>query len=581
MNQKKKNLFFQYIQKKWDNFASLPSHILRNRADQGILLFLFLFFCAYLLVFSRLFYFGLKHKDYNDQQFISQKEEDSRPDIIDRNGQLLAKDIRLYSLYAEPKNILDAKEATELLLTVFPYLDKKNLYQKLTKKSSFVWLQREITPIEKNKIIGLGIPGLNFLPETKRFYPQNFLASHILGYVNIDNQGLAGIEKYIDQEWLKALKDAGLNKKNMLKPLQLSIDIRIQSVMRDVVEDALNKYQAPSGGAVLLDIRSGEIIGMVSLPDFNSNNPIDALKSDRLNRITGAAYEMGSTIKGITTAMALASKKFTLDSFVDATKPLKVGKNMFIHDYYGKKRELHIWEVFLYSSNIGSAQEVLGTGVDFHREFLKKVGLLDRMKIELPEVATPVLPNPWSLVNSLTISFGHGFTTTPLQLSSAMAGILNKGMMIHPTFLKQDENYKNTNSTRLVSEEISEEMRYLFRLNGIIGSGRHAQVLGYRVGGKTGTAEKVENGKYVKKKNFNSFLAAFPMDNPQYILCTIIDSPQAEEGTHITTSAMNAAPMAQKIIEKSAVFLKIQTDFTKENDFDVQKYIKFHNKSKI
>ncbi|WP_442895302.1 peptidoglycan D,D-transpeptidase FtsI family protein [Bartonella sp. CB175] len=487
-----------------------------------------------------------------------------RPDIIDRNGRLLATDIKTYSLFAEPRRIIDVDETIELLSTVLPNLNWQETYKRLKRKSGFSWIQRGLTPMQRTKIMALGIPGIGFRTEVRRFYPSGSVTSHILGMVNVDNQGIAGMEKYIDDAGLSVLRVAGLATESSLKPIQLSLDIRIQTIMHDELTKAMKRYKAIAAGAVILNIHTGEVLAMASIPDFNPGNPVDALKSDRLNRMTAGTFEMGSIIKSFTTAMALDSDIFHLNSLIDASHPLQASQNYFIHDFHGKNRPLKLWEVFIYSSNIGSAKEALEIGVDGHRDFLKRLGLLDRMTTELPEVAHPIAPRHWHDIHSMTISFGHGMATTPLQTAVGAAALMNGGQLIAPTFLKRTRTQALKYAKSVLSAKTSQDMRYLYKLNSDIGSGRNAKVEGYRVGGKTGTAEKVKNGKYSKTKNFNSFLAAFPIDNPSYVVLTIIDEPQPEDGKKSATAAMNAGPVLANIIRRSASFLGIKPDFKKE-----------------
>ncbi len=488
----------------------------------------------------------------------------SRPDIIDRNGRLLATDIKTYSLFAEPRRIIDVDETIELLSTVLPNLNWQETYKRLKRKSNFSWIQRGLTPTQKSQIMALGIPGIGFRTEVRRFYPSGSVSSHILGMVNIDNQGIAGMEKYIDDAGLSVLRASGLAIESSLKPIQLALDVRVQTVVHDELTQAMKRYKAIAAGAVILNIHTGEVLAMASIPDFNPRNPVDALKSDRLNRITAGVFEMGSIIKSFTTAMALDSNIFRLNSVIDASQPLQASRRYFIRDFHGKNRPLALWEVFIYSSNIGSAKEALAIGVDKHRNFLKRLGLLDRIVTELPEVAHPVEPRQWHDIHSMTISFGHGMATTPLQTAVGAAALMNGGWLIAPTFLKREKVQALQHAKSVLHPETSRDMRYLYKLNSSIGSGRNAKVEGYRVGGKTGTAEKVENGKYSKTKNFNSFLAAFPIDDPSYVVLTIIDEPQPEDGKKTATAAMNAGPVLANIIRRSASFLGVKPDFKKE-----------------
>ncbi|MBX4335057.1 peptidoglycan D,D-transpeptidase FtsI family protein [Bartonella raoultii] len=542
------------------NFPVRHSYSSRPR----LLFSLFCFFILYGVMGACLISYGLKGGQIEEAKGPSILPLTARPDIIDRHGRLLATDIKTYSLFAEPRRIIDVDETIELLSTVLPDLNWQETYQRLKRKSNFSWIQRGLTPTQKAQIMALGIPGIGFRTEIRRFYPDGCITSHILGMVNVDNQGIAGMEKYIDDTGLSALRSVGLATESSLKPVQLSIDVRIQAIVHDELMQAMKRYKAIAAGAVILNIHTGEVVAMASVPDFDPENPVDALKSDRLNRMTAGAFEMGSIIKSFTTAMALDSGMFHLNSVIDASKPLHASRGYTIHDFHGKNRPLTLWEVFIYSSNIGSAKEALEVGVDKHRDFLKKLGLLDRLTIELPEVAHPIVPSHWKDIHSMTISFGHGMATTPLQTAVATAALMNGGWLITPTFLKRTREQTFKHMKKVLQAKTSQTMRYLYKLNSDIGSGRHAKVEGYRVGGKTGTAEKVENGKYSKTKNFNSFLAAFPIDDPSYVVLTIIDEPKPEEGYKSTTAAWNAGPMLANIIRRSASFLGIKPDFEKE-----------------
>ncbi|MEL6088646.1 peptidoglycan D,D-transpeptidase FtsI family protein [Bartonella schoenbuchensis] len=542
------------------DFPIYHSYFNRSRLIFSLLCFLIL----YGIMAKCLISYGLQGGQIEEAKGPGALQLAARPDIIDRNGRLLATDIETYSLFAEPHRIIDIDETIELISTVLPQLNWQETYKHLKRKSRFSWIQRGLTPTQKAQIMALGIPGIGFRTEVRRFYPGGPIASHILGMVNVDNQGIAGIEKYIDDTGLSVLRDAGLATEALLKPVQLSIDIRVQAIVRDELMKGMKRYKALAAGAVILNIHTGEVVAMVSVPDFDPGNPVDALRGDRLNRMTAGTFEMGSIIKSFTTAMALDSEVFHLNSIIDASKPIQVSHNRFIRDFHGKNRLLTLWEVFVYSSNIGSAQEALEIGIDGHRDFLKRLGLLDRMTIELPEVANPVLPRRWRDIDSMTISFGHGMATTPLQTAVGAAALMNGGWLIEPTFLKRTKAQVLQHAKQVLHPRTSQDMRYLYQLNSTIGSGRNARVEGYRIGGKTGTAEKVENGKYSKMKNFNSFLAAFPMDNPSYVVLTIVDEPQPEEGKRSAVAAMNAAPMLANIIRRSASFLGVKSDFKKE-----------------
>ncbi len=484
----------------------------------------------------------------------------SRPDLLDRNGQVLATDIRTVSLYAKPHKITDPDEVIERLATVLPELDVRTVYRKLTSKSQFQWLRRQLTPRQQNDILALGIPGVGFRPEKRRFYPGGPTASHIVGHVNIDNKGIAGMEKYVDGQGLADLASVGLTIEQQLEPINLSVDLRVQHIVRDELAAAMQRYRAIAAGAVVLNAKTGEVVAMSSLPDYDPNIAGQALEKDRLNRMSAGTYEMGSTFKAFTTAMALDSGLVTLNSSFDATKPLRIAGHT-INDFHGKRRVLTVPEIFIYSSNIGTAKMANVVGIEGQKEFLTRVGLLTRMQTELPEVTRPSQPKVWKKINSITISFGHGVATTPLQTAVAAAAMLNGGYLIPPTFIPRSEEEALQAGKRVIKTQTSDAMRYLMRLNVEKGSGRRAEVPGFRIGGKTGTAEKVVNGRYSSSVRFNAFLSAFPIEDPQYVVLVIIDEPKPAEGQHSATAGLNAAPTVKAIIRRSAALLGVRPSF--------------------
>ncbi|KQT51053.1 cell division protein [Aureimonas sp. Leaf454] len=484
----------------------------------------------------------------------------ARPDLVDRNGEVLATDIKTASLFAEPRRIIDADEATEALLTVLPDLDAKSLHTRLGGDAGFVWLKRQLTPRQQQQVFALGLPGIGFRTEKRRFYPGGATASHVVGLVNIDNQGIAGMEKYVDDEGFRDVQSLGLATGKDLEPVKLSIDLRVQHIVRDEIAAAMKRYDAIAAGGVIMDVETGEILAMASMPDYDPNEPKDALKKENLNRMSAGTFEMGSTFKTFTTAMALDSGLVKITDSFDASRPIRIG-GFTISDFHGKHRVLTVPEIFEYSSNIGTAKEADVVGIEGHKAFLTKMGLLTRLKTELPETATPTQPKVWKKLNSITISFGHGVSTTPLQTAAAAAALVNGGRMIPPTFLPRSKEEADAIAVQVVRKQTSDEIRYLFDLNGRKGSGKSAQVPGYRVGGKTGTAEKVVAGRYSANKRFNAYLAAFPIDKPRYVVLVVLDEPKAEEGKSGATAGLNAAPTVGAIIRRSAALLKVKPQF--------------------
>jgi cell division protein FtsI (penicillin-binding protein 3) len=487
----------------------------------------------------------------------------ARPNIVDRNGDVLATDIRTVSVFAEPRKILDKDEATELLTAVLPDLDAKDLRDKLGTKKGFVWVKREITPRQQAEVHRLGIPGVGFVPENKRVYPNGTAAAHVLGFANVDNVGIAGIEKYIDSQGLQDLNGAGLaTEASDLKPMTLSIDLRVQHALRDELSKGIERYKAIAAAGAIMDVNTGEMIALVSLPDFDPGNPVDALEKDRINRMSVGVYEMGSTFKALTIAMALDSGKANINSsYSTAGGMMRFGRQV-IKEYHGTGRTLTVPEVFLHSSNMGSIKMALSVGVEGHKAFLRKMMQLDRMTTELPESAAPIVPGRWGEINTATIAFGHGLAVAPLQAMAAVAALVNGGTLITPTFLKRSEEEAKKTGIRVIKPETSEAMRYIMRLNGEKGSARKADVAGYFVGGKTGTAEKVINGRYAKNKNFTTFTAIAPSDKPKYLFLAIYDEPKgyAESGGY-STAAWNAGITTGKVIERTAPILGLPPRF--------------------
>ena len=482
----------------------------------------------------------------------------ARPDILDRNGEVLATDVRVPSLYAEPRRLIDVDEAVELLTADLPDLDANELRERLSSKRGFVWLKRDITPEQQREIYRQGLPGIGFLNENKRDYPNGPEVSHLIGHVNIDNHGTAGMERWLDSHGLAALHMAGLATDRLQTPVQLAVDLRVQHALRDELVAARVKFKALAAAGAVLNVRTGEVVAMVSEPDYDPNNPREALDPTRINRLTTGVYEMGSTFKAFTIAMALDSGKFTLKSVVDAHGPMRVGR-FLIHDFEPQNRMLTIPEVFTYSSNIGAARTALAMGVDAHKAFLKKMGQLDRLRTELPESAEPIVPKHWGQLNTITIAFGHGLSVAPLQALMGVAALMNGGLLIPPTFLRRTEEEARALGKQVIKPRTSEMMRYLMRLNVEKGTARKADVPGYYIGGKTGTADKVINGRYSKTSVLTDFMAVLPADQPRYLLLIMLDDPKALPETHgFKTSGWNAVPVGGAVIARIAPLLGIE-----------------------
>jgi cell division protein FtsI (penicillin-binding protein 3) len=492
----------------------------------------------------------------------------SRPAILDRNGLEMAVDIRVPSLYAEPRRIIDVDDAVEKLRIVLPDLDAKWLRTKLSGDKGFVWIKRELTPEIEDRIYQLGIPGLDFLTESKRFYPGGPEASHILGSVNVDNQGIGGVEQYVDTSGLAQLQSVGLASGQALAPVQLSIDMRVQHVMREQLEDALTRYHAKAAAAVMIEIKTGEVVGLVSLPDFDPNDPSSMVAPYngeprmRFNRITAGKYELGSTFKTVTIAGALDSGAVKLTDRFDARFGVRFGR-FTITDFHGQNRILSVPEVYKYSSNVGAIHIMQQWGKDNYRAFMTKIGFDSPLPIELPEKTNSYIPKKWADVTAATAAFGHGISITPLHMAAAMAAFVNNGVYEPPTLYPRTPDQVTADGKRVISPATSLEIRELMRLNALEGSGSvmEAYARGYRVGGKTGTAEKIVGRHYSPNLNFNVFASAFPMDAPKYAMVLIVDEPHREGPTTGDTAGWNAGKTTGRIVAGVAPMLGIAPNF--------------------
>ena len=519
------------------------------------------FAAVYAIIGGRLVMYATIGDSHGTRRTASQDAiATARPDIVDRNGEVLATDVKAPSLFAEPRRIIDKDEAIELLTGTLPDLDTGEVRDRVLSKKGFVWLKREITPSQQQEIHRLGIPGIGFLRENKRVYPTGSEVAHVIGLVNIDNQGIAGMEKWLDTNGLADLHRAGFATDRQQQPVELSIDLRVEHALRDELLKAKDKFHAKAASGIVSNVRTGEIVAMVSLPDFDPNNPKEAHDPDRINRLTTGVYEMGSTFKAFTLAMALDAGK-DLNSMWDARGPLHYGK-FTIHDDEPKGRFISMKEVFTFSSNVGAARIALGQGVEAHKAFLRKMGQMDRLRTELPESAAPLVPKHWGELNTVTIAFGHGIAVAPLQAVMGIDALVNGGHLIPPTFLKRSEQDAMAIAKQVIKPETSEKMRFLMRLNAEVGTARKADVKGYYIGGKTGTAEKVINGRYAKKKVLTAFTAILPADNPKYQLLIMLDEPQSLKETYgFITSGWNAVPTGGAVIARIAPLLGIEPRF--------------------
>jgi cell division protein FtsI (penicillin-binding protein 3) len=474
----------------------------------------------------------------------------ARPDIVDRNGRLLASDVEAYSLFADPARVLDRDEVVEKLASVFPDLDGNAVRKDLSDRSRrFVWIRRGLSPGKAQQVHNLGLPGLDFRRELRRAYPGGTLAGHVLGSVNIDNRGVAGIERYVDESiGVDAVQSATLTER---APVRLSLDLGVQHAVESELADAMRRFEAKGAAGLVLDANSGEVLASASFPEVDPARPTTSLETTRADKIAGGTFELGSVFKTVTLAMALEGGYAKLDTILDVRQPLEAGR-FTIRDLHPVGRPLSVAEVFVHSSNVGAAMLATRAGPQKMQAFLQQLGLLTPMQTEEGPIAVPQPPARWGQVETMTISYGHGLAVSPLQFAVAASALLNGGIKVSPTFLKRAPDL-NQAKVPLVSASTSERMRDLMRLNVTdpAGTGKRAAVPGYAIGGKTGTAEIPGPGGYREKAVISSFLAAFPIDKPKYLVFVLLFEPKP---THAAggevLAALNAAPTAGRIIAR-------------------------------
>ena len=476
---------------------------------------------------------------------------DKRGKIIDRDGNILATTISTYSLFADTTKIRDPKTSTKKLIKILDDLDKEKTERLLSSGRKFVWIKRKISPNIASKINLLGVPGLDFRIEPLRYYPLGSLTSHVVGHVNIDQLGQSGIEGYFNSQ-LSSGND-----------VTTSFDMRVQHVVREELAKGANLYKAKKAVGIVLDINSGEVISMVSLPDFNPNKKIDPDAQSYVNNATLSSFEMGSTFKAFTIAAALDSKTANFGSIYNVSSPLRLGKKL-IRDTYKYKNNLSLSEVFSRSSNIGSSLIALDLGFESQKKYLKRFGLLDDPELEIYEISSPLAPKKWGELESVTISYGYGIAVTPIQIITSVSALVNGGVLNTPTVIKIDNRNDRSpvKKQRVILQDTSEAMKILFRLVVEEGTGSNAKVPGYQVGGKTGTANKLDphTGKYDHNKRVSSFIAAFPIMNPLYSILVLYDEPKPVDGDpKHATGGWTAAPIVANIIGRISPILGVST----------------------
>jgi len=464
-----------------------------------------------------------------------------RADIIDRHGVLLATSLKTASLYADSKKILSPAETAKGLIKIFPQLTYGDTLKKLQSGKRFIWVKRNLTPKEQGSVLDLGEPGLVFDYDYHRLYPQGNLVSHMVGYSDIDGNGLAGIERSFNALLVKS-ED----------PIRLSIDVRLQHILRREIKRAIADFTAIAGAGVIIDVNTGEILAATSLPDFDPNRvTANPTAPEMFNRVTLGVYEPGSVFKIFTTAALIESKHPSFLKKYDAVNPIREGR-FTIKDFHPEKRPLTIPEIFMVSSNIGTAHMAQEIGTEEFKKSLTDFGLMKRSEFEIDEIGKPIIPSPWRDINTLTASYGHGIAVTPLQLISGVATVINGGLKIKPSLVMEDKNNqgnKDKSELRVISKETSLKMRQLMRLVVSQGTAKKADIDGYNIGGKTGTAQKNIHGRYIADKRMALFVGAFPMNNPKYAVLVMVDEPKPNKSSFgYATAGWVAVPAVGRII---------------------------------
>jgi cell division protein FtsI (penicillin-binding protein 3) len=479
-----------------------------------------------------------------------------RQSIRDRNGTLLASSVATRSLYARPHEVAQPEAVVATLKNAIPDLDATLVLRRLKSNAKYVQIKRHLTPAEQEKVLWSGIAGIYFYDDYYRIYPQGRLFSHLLGYTDADSNGIAGVEKYFNHP---------LSQDDAVKPLTLSLDVRMQGAFHDILQASMQEYRALAVTGAIFHIPTGEARAMVSLPDFDPNRPMEATADARRNRLSANQYELGSTFKTLSLAMAMEYGGVTIHDGFDASHPISF-RGTRINDFHAKNRWLTVPEIMIYSSNIGTVKMANVVGADIQRKFLNDLGMFKRVGIELNEYAVPRTAPVWKPVESATISYGHGIQVTPLHLIRGMITVTGGGKLHDLTLLEGQKKVGDA----LISSDVSHQVNRLMRAVVQHGTAKQADVPGYAVGAKTGTAIKVVNGRYDNSKNISSMVAAFPMPNPEYLIFVMLDEPHGTKATfNFATAGWVAAPAVAQTVRAIAPMIGMPPIYeTPEDEVD-------------
>ncbi len=537
----------------------------RKQAESRLVLMAATFFLAFAVVGGKMAVLAAYDPIEPELTINSSPIVNQRADIVDRNGTILATNLVTASLSAHPQDMVDPVGAAIGLSEIFPELDVDQLVRQFTGERKFVWVKRKLSPEQRQLVHDLGEPGLIIGPRELRLYPNGPFASHILGGTSFGREGVyaaevigvAGVELQFDDY----LRDPSLEG----APLQLSIDLTVQAAIRRVLEGGMRLMNAKAASAVLMEADTGRIIAMVSLPDFDPNhrpNPAitgDPAESPLFNRAAQGKYELGSVFKIFTAALAMEQGVATPDSMVDTSGPL-VWNRFRIRDFRNYGPQLSLRDVIVKSSNVGSARLAVAAGSDAQQELLGALGFLGALPLELPESrrSNPLVPQRWSEISTMTISYGHGLAVTPVHLAAGYATMVNGGLRVYPTLM--NDVTVPTEADRVISQETSDNIRDMMRQVVVRGTASLGEVAGYQVGGKTGTADKPDpQGGYYEDRVIATFATAFPMSDPKYVLIVTLDEPEETSGYEPRrTAGWTAVPVAAEIIRRIAPLMGLR-----------------------
>lgn len=540
----------------------------RSRAEGRLLVMAVMFFCAFVVVGARMGTLAASEPEEPRAQASGASIIASRADIVDRQGRILATNMETFSLYAHPQQMVDPIRTAAELVKIFPELNEDRLREDFTSKRKFLWVRKKLSPEQKQRVHDIGEPGLLFGPREMRLYPNGALAAHVLGGASFGREGVhsaevigtAGVEKFFDEQLRDPAREGA--------PLVLSLDLTIQAATERVLQGGMNLMNAKGAASILMDIYTGEVIAIASLPDFDPNDrprPLtqgEAADSPLFNRAVQGVYELGSTFKVFTSAQALELGLVGPETVIDTSGPMRVGGfpiGEFQNKNYGP---LSVSDIIVKSSNRGTGRLALAIGAERQQEFLKGLGFFDATSLEIVEAqgGKPLLPKRWTELSTVTISYGHGLSSSPMHLAAGYAAIANGGFKVEPTLLRQTGPRLGP---RLMSETTARQSVDMLRKVVTEGTASFGEVPGYAVGGKTGTADKpkARGGGYYDDKVINTFASVFPSNDPKYVLIVTLDEPVETSGTKPRrTAGWTAVPVAAEMIRRIAPLLGLRPE---------------------